>query len=77
MFCFCILGGFSAYPANARLYYPGDYAGKRIAGWCANTGEVTKDTMQSLTVDLGRRKKITHIATQGKQMRISIVPKSR
>ena len=61
-----LLGGWNAYPQNARLYYPDNPTSRRIGAWCASTGKVTAETLQALKVDLGRSKKITHIATQGK-----------
>ena len=45
---------------NARLYFEDDHKSKRIGAWCAN-----KRKNQWLKIDLGRKRKLTGIATQG------------
>jgi hypothetical protein len=59
-------GGWSATASNARLYFTDDYTDKRIGAWCSPTSDVTKSTLQKITVDLGEKKRITYIATQGR-----------
>ena len=59
-------GGWQAGPENARLYFTDDYKNKRIGSWCSPTNDVTKSTLQKVTVDLGQVKRITYIATQGR-----------
>ena len=39
---------------------------KRIGAWCSPTNDVTRSTLQMVTVDLGLAKRITYIATQGR-----------
>jgi len=59
-------GGWEAGPWNARLYMTDDYRRKRIGSWCSPTNDVTRSTLQMVTVDLGVAKRITYIATQGR-----------
>ena len=56
-------GGWVASASNARLYFVDEYANKRIGAWCA-----TDRKNQWLKIDLGQKKKITGIATQGEIM---------
>jgi len=59
-------GGWAASAQNARLYFMDDYTNKRIGAWCSPTSDVTMSSLQMLTVDLGSNKRITYIATQGR-----------
>jgi len=56
-------GGWVASASNARLYYEDNHDQKRIGGWCASNRNP-----QWLKVDLGQVKKITGIATQGRDV---------
>lgn len=59
-------GGWQASAKNARLYFEDDYDDKRIGSWCAASHASAKSSKGYVQVDLGRRKTITYIATQGK-----------
>merc|ERR1712002_129136 len=54
-------GGWHASAENARLYFEDDYDKLRIASWCAG-----KRDGQHLEADLGKKRTITYIATQGR-----------
>ncbi|CAH3019601.1 unnamed protein product [Porites evermanni] len=56
-------GGWVAGAKNARLYFEDNHDQKRIGGWCASSRNP-----QWIKVDLGRVKKITGIATQGRDV---------
>jgi len=56
-------GGWVASASNARLYYEDNHDQKRIGGWCASSRNP-----QWLKVDVGQVKKITGIATQGRDV---------
>jgi len=59
--------GWVADAKNARLYWQDDFDTKRIGGWCAESHEQAKDPSKGyVQVDLGRSKRITYIATQGR-----------
>ena len=59
-------GGWQASAKNARLYFEDDYDDKRIGSWCAASHASAKSSKGYVQVDLGRRKTIKYIATQGK-----------
>ena len=50
---------------NARLYQEDSYSNGDIGGWCAPDGEANMQNLHYLTVDLGKKKRIAYIATQG------------
>ncbi|CAH1233803.1 TLL1 [Branchiostoma lanceolatum] len=56
------LSAWSAGPENARLHQEDDYDRKRVGAWCASSS----DYGEYLQVDLGRTKRITGVATQGR-----------
>lgn len=56
-------GTWRASADNARLYFEDDHTNKRIGAWCGNERD-----NQWLRVDLGRRRRIRAIATQGRDM---------
>lgn len=56
-------GGWEAGANNARLYFEDDQNSKRIGAWCG-----TKRENQWLQIDLGGRKRLTGIATQGRDV---------
>ncbi|XP_078681974.1 uncharacterized protein LOC144916625 isoform X10 [Branchiostoma floridae x Branchiostoma belcheri] len=56
------LSAWSAGPENARLHQEDDYDRKRVGSWCASSS----DYGEFLQVDLGRTKRITGVATQGR-----------
>lgn len=68
-FFFVLGGGWRASSWNARLYFTDDYEKKGIGAWCSPTSDITLTSMQSITVDLGVKKRITYIATQGMNIR--------
>ncbi|XP_031566063.1 zinc metalloproteinase nas-6-like isoform X2 [Actinia tenebrosa] len=57
-------GGWSAPAHSARLYFEDDRNRKLIGGWCMTA----RDNNQWLKIDLGKEKKITGIATQGRDV---------
>ena len=59
-------GGWQASAKNARLYFEDDYDDKRIGSWCAASHASAKSSKGYVQVDLGRRKTITYIVTQGR-----------
>ena len=59
-------GGWQASVKNARLYFEDDFDDKRVVSWCAASHASAKSSKGYVQVDLGRRKTITCIATQGK-----------
>jgi hypothetical protein len=59
-------GGWQASARNARLYMVDDHKAKRIGAWCAKSHDSAKSSEGYVQVDLGSRKKITWIATQGR-----------
>ena len=59
-------GSWEAEARNARLYFTDDHKNRRIGAWCSRTSDVTTNSLQSLVVDLSKVKRITHIATQGR-----------
>jgi len=51
---------------NARLYFQDDYDNKRIGAWCSASHDQAKSKDGYVQVDLGQRKTIRYIATQGR-----------
>ena len=58
--------GWQASAKNARLYFEHDFDDKRVGSWCTASHASAKSLKGYVQVDLGRRKTITYIATQGK-----------
>ncbi|XP_078598280.1 uncharacterized protein LOC144874226 isoform X4 [Branchiostoma floridae x Branchiostoma japonicum] len=56
------LAAWSAGPENARLHQEDDYDRNRVGSWCAGSS----DYGEYLQIDLGRTKRITGVATQGR-----------
>ena len=54
-------GGWGAYAYSGRLYLEDNHKRKEVGAWCANPGSKN----QYLQIDLGRRRTITAVATQG------------
>ena len=63
--------GWAASGHNARLYYEDDHDKKRIGAWCVKGWDDFKAGAY-LEIDLGSRKTIKYIATQGIQIKQSI-----
>lgn len=61
-----IPGTWQAHAKNARLYYKDDHTNKRIGAWCAESHDSARSANGYVQVDLGQRKTITYIATQGR-----------
>ncbi|XP_057302423.1 zinc metalloproteinase nas-14-like [Hydractinia symbiolongicarpus] len=59
-------GGWDAAAKNARLYFEDDYDDKRIGSWCAKSHDSARSADGYVQVDLGSRKTISYIATQGR-----------
>jgi len=59
-------GGWEASASNARLYMVDDHRAKRIGAWCAASHDQAKSADGYVQVDLGSKKRITWIATQGR-----------
>ncbi|XP_046845051.1 zinc metalloproteinase nas-14-like [Xenia sp. Carnegie-2017] len=57
-------GGWSAPAHSARLYKEDDHQKRFVGGWCARPGFKN----QYLQIDFGRRRRITAIATQGRDV---------
>jgi len=51
---------------NARLYFQDDHDKKRIGAWCSASHDQAKSKDGYVQVDLGQRKTIRYIATQGR-----------
>jgi len=60
------VGHWSAEARNARLYFSDDHRNRRVGAWCASTSDITSNSLHGVIVDLGKQKRITHIATQGR-----------
>ena len=58
-------GGWFAPASSGRLYVQDDHNGKRVGAWCAQPNN-KRDTY--LQIDFGRIKKITALATQGRDV---------
>lgn len=53
-------------PWNARLYQEDAYRSGDVGGWCAPNAEGSMRKLHYLTVDLGKKKRVAYVATQGR-----------